>query len=511
MVQVLSRWLAIGLAAVIFLGGHAAQAVDSAKIIGGVTVSERRWPVQVSIQYGSPSSHFCGGTLLSADWVMTASHCFYNSRGQLVLRASDLTVVAGTDNNSDGSGQRRSVTRLITHPSYNSTLDDNDIALLQLSQSVTINNPVMLATPETDAVWAGTGQVVTATGWGNTNATGTANYPSRLQQVDLTVTSQSSCNTAYGGDITANMICAASPGKDTCQGDSGGPLFASNHAGGVIQVGITSFGIGCAEAAYPGVYTRVSRYNDWVRSYVPAALLSTTLQSGWWYVADQPARGYSIEFRSGRLYFAGYLYDTDGSAVWYTSSGSMNSATTYAGTLQKFAGGQTLTGPYAAPVMVGTVGSVAITFTSDTTAVMSLNGQVANLVRYDIAAGGVAAGPASGMPETGWYWNAAEGGRGYFIEAQRDQIFFGGFMYRADGQPVWYYFSAQAVANAAGGVTIQSPLNLCAGGQPVSDAAHVPTCASTGQSVALVFTNPFTATLMLPDGRAISLARFTLY
>ncbi|MFX8910676.1 trypsin-like serine protease, partial [Acinetobacter baumannii] len=96
----------------------------------------------------------------------------------------------------------RSVTRIVTHPSYDPALDDNDIALLQLSQSVTINNPVMLATPATDAAWAGAGQVVTATGWGNTNATGTANYPSRLQQVDLAVTSQSSCNTAYGGDIT---------------------------------------------------------------------------------------------------------------------------------------------------------------------------------------------------------------------------------------------------------------------------------------------------------------------
>lgn len=511
MVQVLPRWLALGLVAVLCLSGFSARAADVPEIIGGITAADGRWPVQVSIQYGSPPSHGCGGTLLSAEWVMTASHCFYNSRGQLVVRASDLTIVAGTNNNSDGSGQRRSVSRIITHPSYDPSTDDNDIALLQLSAAVTINDPVMLATPATDAAWAGAGQTVTATGWGNTNASGTASYPALLQQVDVSVVSQTSCNAAYGGDITANMICAAAAGKDTCQGDSGGPIFASNHAGGVIQVGITSFGIGCAEAAYPGVYTRVSRYNDWVRSHVSAALLSTTLQSGWWYVAGQPGRGYSIEIRSGRLYFAGCLYDTDGSAVWYTSSGAMASATSYVGDLQKFAGGQTLAGPYVAPVLVGTVGTVGLTFTSDTTAALNLNGQVFNLVRYDIASGGVAAGPATGMPETGWYWNAAESGRGYFIEAQRDQVFFAGFMYRSDGQPVWYNFAAAAVPNASGGVTIQSPLSQCAGGQTLTDPTLAPSCATLSDSIGLVFSNPFAATLTLPDGRPVSLTRFTQY
>lgn len=511
MVQLLPRWLALGFAAVLVAGGQAARAADAPEIIGGVTAADGRWPTQVSIQVGSLPSHTCGGTLIAADWVMTASHCFHNSRGQLVVRASDLTIVAGTNNNSNGSGQRRGVTRLIVHPSYDATTDDNDIALVQLASSVTINNPTMLATPVTDAAWAGAGQTVTATGWGNTNAAGAASYPALLQQVDLTVTSQTSCNTAYGGDITANMICAAAPGKDTCQGDSGGPIFASNHAGGVIQVGITSFGIGCAQAAYPGVYTRVSRYNDWVRGYVPAALLSTTLQSGWWYVADQSGRGYSIEFRSGRLYFAGYMYDTDGSAVWYTSSGAMASATGYAGDLQKFAGGQTLTGPYTPPVLVGTVGTVGLTFTSDTTAVLTLNGQAFNLVRYDIMPGGVAAGPAANMPETGWYWDAAESGRGYFIEAQRDQVFFAGFMYRGDGQPVWTYFAAAAVPSASGGVTIQSPLSQCAGGQTLADPTLVPACATLGQTIGLSFSNPFTATMTLPDGRAIGLTRFTQY
>lgn len=509
MVQVLPRLLAVGFVTWLALGGHAA-AMAAPKIIGGTTAADGRWPAQVSVQRGSPSSHSCGGTLISADWVMTASHCFHNSRGQLVIRPGDLTIVAGTNNNSNGSGEHRGVSRIVVHPSYDPATQDNDIALLQLSQPVTINNPAMLASPATDAAWAGTGQTVTATGWGNIRSSGAAVYPALLQQVDVAVVSQAGCNAAYG-DITDNMICAAASGKDTCQGDSGGPLFASNHAGGVVQVGITSFGNGCAMPGYPGVYTRVSRYNDWVRSHVPEALVSTTLQSGWWYVADQGGRGYSIEFRSGRLYFAGYLYDTDGSAVWYVSSGAMASATTYAGPLQKFTGGQTLTGAYTAPTMTGAVGMVGLAFTSDTTAVLDLNGQSFNLVRYEFTPGGVAAGPAAGMPETGWYWNPAEGGRGYFIEAQGDQVFFGAFMYRGDGAPIWYYFGAPAAVNAAGAATVVSPLSLCAGGQTLADPTPVPTCATLDQTVGLAFSNPFTATFVLPDGRPVSLVRYTQY
>jgi len=504
------RWAAVAFAAALTLAAPAARADAAPKIIDGVTAADNRWPAQVSVQVGAPSSHTCGGTLIAADWVMTASHCFHNSRGELVLRATDLTVVAGTNNARNGLGQRRAVTRLITHPSYDPKSDDNDIALLQLATPVAIDSPAMLSTPATDAAWAGAGRTVTAVGWGNTVTSGTL-YPALLQQVDLAVTDQAACNAAYGGDITANMICAASPGKDTCQGDSGGPIFASNRAGGVVQVGITSFGIGCAQAAYPGVYTRVSRYVDWVRGYVPAALTATTLQSGWWYVADQSGRGYSIEFRSGRLYFAGYLYEDDGSAVWYSSAGAMTSATSYAGPLQKFTGGQTLTGPYAAPTLAGTVGTVALDFTSDTTATLTLNGRSFALVRYDITAGGVAAGTGANMPETGWYWNAGESGRGYFIEVQRDQVFFAGFLYRTDGQPIWYYFAATAVPTASGGVAIQSPLNLCAGGQTLADPSRAPACGTLDQGVGLVFANPFTATLTLPDGRAVALSRFTRF
>ncbi len=485
-----------------------AAAADGPQIINGVDAAQGRWPMQVSIQFGSPRSHNCGGTLISNQWVLTAAHCFFSSGRQTVF-AGDVTVIAGTNNNSDGSGQSRNVARMITHADYNDGTKNNDIALLQLDQAVAIVNPITLATPATEVLWAPAGQTVTAVGWGNTSTTGNV-YPAQLKQVDVNMVARDTCNAAasYNGSINTNMLCAAAAGKDTCQGDSGGPLFVSNRAGGVVQIGVTSFGIGCANPSYPGIYARVSQYNDWIAARVPETLFATTRQSGWWYVAGQSGRGYSIEIRGNKLFFAGYMYETDGAATWYISSGAMASADSYSGTLQKFSGGQTLTGAYAAATSLGSVGALGITFTSDTTATMVMAGQTLSLVRFEITAGGVAAGPSANQPETGWYWNATEGGRGYFIEAQNNQVFFAAFMYRADGQPTWYYFGTPTTPTAGDGIQVQAPLSACTGGQTLTDATRSPSCAALSQNLTFQFPNPFTATMTLPDGRAVALTRF---
>lgn len=499
------------LAATLALGflSSSAMAAGQSRIINGFDAANGRWPMQVSIQFGSPRSHNCGGTLITNQWVLTASHCFFTSGRQTVF-AGDVTVIAGTNNNSDGSGQSRNVARMITHADYNDSTKNNDVALLQLDQPVTIVSPIMLATPATEALWAPAGQAVTAIGWGNTSTTGDV-YPALLKQVEVNMVSRDACNAAssYNGGITGNMLCAAAPGKDTCQGDSGGPLFVSNRAGGVVQVGVTSFGTGCANPSFPGVYARVSQYNDWIAARVPETLFATTRQSGWWFVNGQGGRGYSIEIRGNRMFFAGYMYEADGSATWYTSIGTMASADSYSGSLQRYQGGQSLTGAYTAAQSSGSVGTISLTFTSDTTATLVMAGQTLALVRYEFTTGGVAAGAAANQPETGWYWNTAEGGRGYFIEAQKDQIFLAAFMYRTDGQPTWYYFGSGTTATAGNGIQIQSPLSACTGGQTLTDATRSPSCSALSQALTLQFTNPFTATMTLPNGRAVSLTRFT--
>ncbi len=85
----------------------------------------------------------------------------------------------------------------------------------------------------------------------------------KLRQVDLSIVSNSQCNTAYQGGITNGMLCATAPQKDSCQGDSGGPLLGKSGSSWV-QLGIVSFGIGCANDKYPGVYTRTDQYLNWI-------------------------------------------------------------------------------------------------------------------------------------------------------------------------------------------------------------------------------------------------------
>ena len=103
------------------------------------------------------------------------------------------------------------------------------------------------------------GTELTVIGWGNTSKTGQAEFPNTLREVVVPVVSDATCDKAYHGFITTQtQLCAGSKGLDSCGGDSGGPLFGATPAGSLIQVGIVSFGIGCAKNRYPGVYTEVN-------------------------------------------------------------------------------------------------------------------------------------------------------------------------------------------------------------------------------------------------------------
>ncbi|XP_058387707.1 trypsin-2 [Diceros bicornis minor] len=252
-----------------FLGATVAFATadDDDKIVGGYTCKENSVPYQVSLNAGY---HFCGGSLISDQWVVSAAHCYkaaisseFSGRGseyhrtQVRLGEYDIEVVEGNE-------QFINAAKIIRHPNYNSSTLDNDILLIKLASPAVINAQV--STISLPSASAAAGTVCLISGWGNTLSSG-SNYPDLLQCLEAPLLSQAECEASYPGDITDNMICAGflEGGKDSCQGDSGGPVVCN----GQLQ-GIVSWGDGCAQKNRPGVYTKVFNYVDWIQQTIAA-------------------------------------------------------------------------------------------------------------------------------------------------------------------------------------------------------------------------------------------------
>ncbi len=238
---------------------------EGEKIVGGEEATPGAWPWQAFVQ---PGGSACGGSLITTEWVLTAAHCLFDDQGNLIP-ADQVTVLLGAHNiaQTEPSQQQFQVTQTIPHPQYDPNTSDNDIALLKLATAATLTDRVQTValTGPGDAPLAAVGTLATVTGWGALTEGGTS--PDVLYQVSVPIVSNQDCNTAYGGGITENMLCAGlqEGGKDSCQGDSGGPLVVPDGAGWK-QTGVVSFGQGCAVPGFYGVYARVSQYIDWINS-----------------------------------------------------------------------------------------------------------------------------------------------------------------------------------------------------------------------------------------------------
>uniref|UniRef100_A0A2I3RV51 trypsin n=1 Tax=Pan troglodytes TaxID=9598 RepID=A0A2I3RV51_PANTR len=226
---------------------------DDDKIVGGYTCEENSVPYQVSLNSGS---HFCGGSLISEQWVVSAGHC-YKPHIQVRLGEHNIEVLEGNE-------QFINAAKIIRHPKYNRITLNNDIMLIKLSTPAVINAHVSNISLPTAPPAAGTECLIS--GWGNTLSSG-ADYPDELQCLDAPVLTQAKCKASYPLKITSNMFCVGflEGGKDSCQGDSGGPVVCN----GQLQ-GIVSWGYGCAQKRRPGVYTKVYNYVDWIKDTIAA-------------------------------------------------------------------------------------------------------------------------------------------------------------------------------------------------------------------------------------------------
>jgi len=231
-------------------------------IVGGSETKENEFPWQVSLQQSG--YHTCGGTIIGDQWILTAAHCVTGS----MANPSVWKVYAGRHNiklAEASSNQLAYLSQIIRHPSYSTLKNTNDIALMKTTTKFTFNDYVQPACLPAATTGALVGVDSIATGWGALKENGVA--ATTLQKVTLPVISNADCQKAYPTEsIVAGNICAGfkAGGKDACQGDSGGPLHTADASGKISVNGVTSWGYGCARANYPGVYTRVSSYIDWI-------------------------------------------------------------------------------------------------------------------------------------------------------------------------------------------------------------------------------------------------------
>jgi secreted trypsin-like serine protease len=232
------------------------------RIVGGTAVPSGKYPFMVSVQTSS-GSHFCGGALIDARWVLTAAHCLPGRSTSNTRARVGITYL----NDSD-STKTYSLTALKSHPNYGYPKpDSNDVALLQLSRSATVA-PLKVANSTLNSYESGS---FTTAGWGAMQEGGGC-CPTQMREVTVPFVSDTSCNSSYSPYFdAATMLCAGTGGKDSCQGDSGGPLFKVVN-GYYTEFGVVSWGNGCARAGYPGIYSELNNagIRSWIQSWVPS-------------------------------------------------------------------------------------------------------------------------------------------------------------------------------------------------------------------------------------------------
>ncbi len=258
------------------------------RIVGGTQTTIEQYPWQTAIAF-RPSvaagngfqRQFCGGTLITPTFVVTAAHCFYRNGG--FTPPDQYSVITGRTNLSSSDGQEIDFDTYfvpvdaLDNPLFNPNEFEFDFVIVRLS-APSVSSTIQIAGSDERATWAA-GQPAFVSGWGDT-AEGAGAFPDALRVGRVSITDDLSCADSYAAVGTTirpdTMLCAGrvGGGVDTCQGDSGGPMVVAVSGGGFRLVGDTSFGIGCARPEFPGVYGRLA--DDPLRSIIGDFILSET-------------------------------------------------------------------------------------------------------------------------------------------------------------------------------------------------------------------------------------------
>lgn len=237
--------------------GKPSESIISMRIVGGRRAEPHSFPWTVAIMKNERMH--CGGAMITSKHILSAGHCFKWDNFKV------MKVLIGLDNIDDMTNvETRNISSVVIHEAFTSTAvrDENDIAIVKLDAPVQFGDsivPICLPEPNEDF----TNRVGTIVGWGRVGVTKSSSKV--LLKASIRILSDEDCmKSQLAQHLKPSMMCAFTKGKDGCQGDSGGPLLVFQPEGKYVQAGIVSWGIGCADPRYPGIYTKVSNYIDWI-------------------------------------------------------------------------------------------------------------------------------------------------------------------------------------------------------------------------------------------------------
>jgi secreted trypsin-like serine protease len=232
--------------------------------VGGRPADPDEWPWLAALVHreGRGNGQYCGATLISDTHVLTAAHCIKP------FKQEDIKIRLGEydfDQEGETADQTFTLSSMKIHEAYNDVTFENDIAILKLSGVATRSASVWpICLPPASEKF--TNRRAFVIGWGTIYFGGPTS--STLQEVNVRVWENDQCATNYqqlDRNVLGTMLCAGETNRDSCQGDSGGPLNCMNPSTRRWELcGVVSWGARCAEPDFPGVYTRVTEYLDWI-------------------------------------------------------------------------------------------------------------------------------------------------------------------------------------------------------------------------------------------------------